>query len=481
MGEELLVQQQKHLSTVSNVINSTADVVEAVLTAARTLNTAQNETLQSAKQQSNSAAEAEIARLRSQNQQLTQLLIDKDTETAKVREDLIAGVTNLIVGVTDAQNTSLRSAIGKIQAGNDAGLREVQAFKVSQSAAIDKGSASMETFGREIATQKEAFEGQRGNGQRALADAERGLQSSLEEYASEASEQARIHVESVEGFCGLITEQAEGLETNVAEKAQEQSETISSLRSNSKESFELSSKRVRAGADDIASLTSTLLDSVSRPSHMHAAKTDEQHATSSEASAQAHRSAKRKIDEISDTTDAFLGSLRRDEPTGDTPRKRTWDIPSWERTGPRETLLRGFGRQCGSPLKRSFSGEEEHDGNVSHASHASAATAVSVGSAVSAASAASAASARSVRSSGSRARSPAEPERNARERPAASLPPLSRTSSQSSLTAVEDPQPLVTSLNGKRPKTKRLDSAELRPQLSVLGEGGNIPRRQRLR
>lgn len=212
MGEALLIEQQKHLSTVSNVINSTADVVEAVLTAARTLNTAQNETLQSAKQQSNSAAEAEIARLRAQNQQLTQLLIDKDAETAKIREDLIAGVTNLIVGVTDAQNTSLRSAIGKIQAGNDAGLREVQAFKMSQSAAIDKGSASMETFAREIATQKEAFEDQRGNGQRALAEAERGLQSSLEEYASEASEQARIHVESVDGFCGLITEQAEGCE-----------------------------------------------------------------------------------------------------------------------------------------------------------------------------------------------------------------------------------------------------------------------------
>lgn len=210
MAEELLKQQQKHLSSVGNVISSTADVVEAVLSAARTLNTAQNETLQAAKAQSNSAAEAEIARLRQQNQQLTQLLIDKDTETTKLREDLIAGVTNLITGATDAQNTSLRSAIGKIQAGNDAGLREVQAFKVSQSAAIDKGAASMETFSRQMAAQKDAFEGQRGNGQRALADAERGLQSSLEEYASEASEQARFHVENVEGFCSLITEQAEG-------------------------------------------------------------------------------------------------------------------------------------------------------------------------------------------------------------------------------------------------------------------------------
>lgn len=210
MGEDLLVQQRKHLSTVGNVIDSTADVVEAVLTAARTLNTAQNETLQSAKQQASSAAEAEIVRLRSQNQKLNQLLIDKDAETAKVREDLIAGVTNLIVGVTDAQNTSLRSAIGKIQTGNDTGLREIQAFKVSQGAALDKGAASMETFGREIASQKEAFEGQRGDGQRALAEAERGLQTSLEDYASGADEQARIHVESVEGFCGLITEQAEG-------------------------------------------------------------------------------------------------------------------------------------------------------------------------------------------------------------------------------------------------------------------------------
>lgn len=212
MAEELLKQQQKHLSSVGNVITSTADVVEAVLSAARTLNTAQSETLQAAKAQSNSAAEAEIARLRQQNQQLTQLLIDKDAETAKMRQNLIAGVTDLITGATDAQNTSLRSAIGKIQAGNDAGLREVQAFKVSQSAAIDKGAASMETFSRQIATQKDAFEGQRGNGQRALAEAELGLRASLEEYAAEASEQARFHVENIEGFCGLIKEQADGRE-----------------------------------------------------------------------------------------------------------------------------------------------------------------------------------------------------------------------------------------------------------------------------
>lgn len=208
-----------------------------------------------------------------------------------------------------------------------------------------------------------------------------------------------------------------------------------------------------------------------------------QHATSSEASAQAHHSAKRKIDEISDTTDAFLDSLQHDEPTGSTPRKRQWAIPSWERTGPRETLLRGFrSAPIPSPLKRSFSAEDDAD--VSHTS------AISVGSAVSAASAASAASAtsavsaasgRSGKSAGSRPRSPADtlpvPERERELRPAASLPPLSRTSSQTS--ALEDRE-LVTSLNGKRPKAKRIDSAEV-PKLSVLGEGGNIPRRQRLR
>lgn len=55
------------------------------------------------------------------------------------------------------------------------------------------------------------------------------------------------------------------VEANVSEKAQEQSQTINSLRANSRDNFELSSKRVRAGADEIASLTSTLLDSVSKP------------------------------------------------------------------------------------------------------------------------------------------------------------------------------------------------------------------------
>jgi hypothetical protein len=69
----------------------------------------------------------------------------------------------------------------------------------------------------------------------------------------------------------------------------------------------------------------------------------------------------KSLDGIVASTSTFLAAgIREDMPTGETPRKKAWNVPaSWERTGPRQVLIDGFRRRKAGGIDEVGPGETE--------------------------------------------------------------------------------------------------------------------------
>jgi kinesin family protein 11 len=64
----------------------------------------------------------QVARLRAQNDRLTELLEEEQQTSTRLRNDLVAQITSLLTGFTNAQSTSLDKAISGISSVNNQGI-----------------------------------------------------------------------------------------------------------------------------------------------------------------------------------------------------------------------------------------------------------------------------------------------------------------------------------------------------------------------
>jgi len=166
MVEDLLAHQEKHLGVVGSVLDTSTKLLDAVITAARDNIAAQTRTFETAKQLASSAADAEISRLRAQNDLLTRLLNEEQAKSAALRTDLIANISSMIVGFTEAQDASLRTAVNQVKAANETGITQMQGFTSQHTGAMDACATAAREFSRDLETRSAAVEGQRGEGQK---------------------------------------------------------------------------------------------------------------------------------------------------------------------------------------------------------------------------------------------------------------------------------------------------------------------------
>lgn len=126
--DDVLEHQQGHLSTVSSVLASTADLVDNVISATRAHLSAEAEAAERSKASAHQIAAAEIVRLRGQNDLLARMLSDEKAKTARLRTELVQNLTNLIHGFTDAQDESWTHAVEGIKVGNEAGMGDMERY-----------------------------------------------------------------------------------------------------------------------------------------------------------------------------------------------------------------------------------------------------------------------------------------------------------------------------------------------------------------
>jgi kinesin family protein 11 len=154
MVDDVLEHQQNHLTMVSTVLGSTADLVDNVILSTRTHLAAEAQAAERSKALAHKTAAAEIVRLRSQNEMLTRMLVDEKAKTAKLRTELVANLTNMIVGFTDAQDESWTTAVEGVQKANEVGMGEMERYgdvveadweeKTSRSRAVEEQLQGMQ-------------------------------------------------------------------------------------------------------------------------------------------------------------------------------------------------------------------------------------------------------------------------------------------------------------------------------------------------
>ena len=128
MVDDVLEHQQQHLTMVSSVLGSTANLVDVVILSTRQHLAAEAEAAEKSKVLAHRTAAAEIVRLRTQNDLLARMLSEEKAKTTKLRTELVQNLTSLIHGFTDAQDESWTNAVEGVKLANEAGMSEMEHY-----------------------------------------------------------------------------------------------------------------------------------------------------------------------------------------------------------------------------------------------------------------------------------------------------------------------------------------------------------------
>ncbi|WWD19337.1 hypothetical protein CI109_103796 [Kwoniella shandongensis] len=353
MVEDLLEHQQEHLTMVGSVLGSTADLVDAVITTARDHLAAEAASSLASRDAALRASSSEISRLQSQNLLLARLLSQEKAKTAKLRSELIGNLTSMIENFTDAQDASWTEVVDQVKVENEKGVEEMQTFGVEVRGEWEQREQQRGTVRGDLVVAEETGRKQREAGQNALGDVRDGMRERLEVYSAATMEEAGSHVSVVDGFCSKMGKGATDVSSKASSRGKKQADILSALSHTIASTHQSSRSRTTSTAENISSITSTLLASQS---------------TASSSITQAYDHAQTTLENMFASTARFLESgISEDVPTGITPRKRAWNVPTdWERTGSREAVLASWrqrqasGETSGSSSPR----EREQDGLV---------------------------------------------------------------------------------------------------------------------
>ncbi|KAK4687098.1 kinesin family member 11, partial [Tremellales sp. Uapishka_1] len=326
MVDELLEHQQEHLTMVGSVLESTADLVDAVISTARDHLAAEAESSRKARDLANNAATAEIRRLAAQNQLLSSLLLTERAKSQKLQSDLIANFTQMMNKFTSSQDESLSAAISQVQSENQGAVGDMELYVQGFRGVVDKSERKMRHYGDELMMGEETAGKQREAGQSALDEVTNGMRGRLTEYSRVIAHEAREHVDVVDDFCDRLASSAADVETRASARADAQTTSLANMSAHVQETYVSSKKRISTSAENIHTISSSLLAS---------------HASSSTTFQTTFANSQASLTSILEKTSHFLSEgLLEDSPTGSTPRKRNWNVPtSWERTEPRQVLL----------------------------------------------------------------------------------------------------------------------------------------------
>ena len=147
------------------------------------------------------SADIQIYRLRSQNALLTRLLSEEKSKTAKLRTELVQNFTSMIVSFTEAQDESWSRAVAQVQAANDVGMSEMEAYAETSIEAYAECSRKAAEYSDALTANGHTGRSQRASGQGAVVDVSSTLKSRLEAYRTDTRLETDKHVVVVDGYC----------------------------------------------------------------------------------------------------------------------------------------------------------------------------------------------------------------------------------------------------------------------------------------
>lgn len=125
---------------------------------------------------------SQIERLRTQNQQLTQLLQTEKVHSAHLKDDLVKQISALLLNFTLAQSQSLATAIDPVLQHNVSGMKNLDAFKQEYETQAEATREKLVRYGEHVNGIQEGYQALRQEGHKVSLDEGTSLLFSAEHF-----------------------------------------------------------------------------------------------------------------------------------------------------------------------------------------------------------------------------------------------------------------------------------------------------------
>ncbi|KAK7054865.1 Kinesin-related motor protein [Paramarasmius palmivorus] len=326
-------------------LKSIQSLLETVLVGAMKFVEAERESILHAHSIANDAAQAEISRLREQNELLLHLVEQQKSDAAKSKDVLIGQISGLLGEYVDSRDRDLREALAPITHSNEAAAESMRAFS-DQHKGITTG---MKGEGTKIAKVLEKANEQ----SKTMADdSVKKIQSNHSSVKVTLSSAKRKLSEAVESHSQDVQERAQALSTS------------------STEAFTRYARAKRSRLDDTQGMAANLhteskslhrgLATLSKDVKAYSEQTTSYVNGFTDLTEQYRNVAEENISSVQAASSSLAReATTEDVPTGNTPRKRTWKyVDKWDLTKSRDVLLKEWRSQGASSISsETFLGE----------------------------------------------------------------------------------------------------------------------------
>ncbi|KAG6814360.1 hypothetical protein H0H92_010946 [Tricholoma furcatifolium] len=288
------------LSLVDSVVHSTVEFV-----------TAERENIQRAKELADGVSREEVNRLKRQNELLAKMLNEEKIKGGKAKDELIRRVSNLLGEFTIERDRSLREVTEVVQLRNREGEEEINAFKEKHEHLMGQ----MESYGVGM---DEALQQRRREGKRTRDGAFKMINTTRSEFAKGVMELEHA-----------VDEHSRAKRARI--------EATSSMGDDIQSNYHLMQEDIASSSATLEAVTKRLATEMS-----HLGNVAESYQKAVAANLSTLQTSTKTLTEH---------GTQEDKPTGQSPRKRTYEfVDHWNLTKPREAILRTWRREGNSTV-----------------------------------------------------------------------------------------------------------------------------------
>ncbi|KAF5315601.1 hypothetical protein D9611_004710 [Ephemerocybe angulata] len=304
---------------IGRAVDSLQAALESIVRQAKGFVEEQRHLVAEIKEYSNAQAAAEIARLKKQNQMLSQMIASERDKANVAKDDLVQRVTGLLDNFLQGRDDSLKSATRELQRENDGFASAKKVEQTNHLKTCDAAETRIQSF--DGALQQRVRENKRKHEEitKTIEETTTALDGAFNNLRSTVQENAEASSSTLREI------QAEGLEEHARLK-RIRLETTRSMQANVESADSFVQSALALTSSDIETFTNNLSNNLSELQDLTSSSGD----NTLQGLSTVHEVAVTLLDK----------GTREDMPTGSTPQKRPWKyVESWKLAKGREELF----------------------------------------------------------------------------------------------------------------------------------------------
>ncbi|KAG7092477.1 hypothetical protein E1B28_008829 [Marasmius oreades] len=329
-NEEIHHQLESALLDISsefaNSIKVLHALLESILSSTSTFVDSQRESILTVHATANDAAQAEIVRLRKQNQELLQVLEQQKVENAKAKDNLIQRISGLLGDYVEARDQDLRAALLPMRYVNEVAIDSMGSFSERHQMIIDGMQGEGTALNQHLEKTKKQSNAMTEESTKASTAARESVQLDLSNAKRKMSKEIQSYSREVQAQSQAMSSSCTEAFTTYSNAKRARLEAVETTAGNVRSGLGL----LHRGLNTVSGSVQTYVEHTTSHTKelQNMAETFKDVASTSFSSLQQGYALLRKE------------STKQDVPTGSTPRKRNWQyVDSWDLTKERDILL----------------------------------------------------------------------------------------------------------------------------------------------